>query len=148
MASRPIPSPRQLLTLGMFVFGFETASFNKMGRSREWIHATAERIGARSAYQFIGPGIDRISIGGLIVPEVSGSYSSLDTLAEMAGTGESYPLIDGLGKVLGHYVILALDEENLTIMAGGIPRQVDFKLELERTDDDSDSSGQIGQGTG
>ena len=134
-------SPRTLLTLGLFVFGMDTAAYQSLQRTREWRHATAERIGARSVGQYIGPGADTVTLGGLIVPEVAGSYSSLETLAEMAETGEAFPLTDGLGNIKGQFRIVRLDEDHRTIMAGGIPRQVDFVVDLERADDVSDQQG-------
>ena len=143
MASLPPPSSQELMTLGMFVFGMATIPFQSFARTRDWNHATAKRIGARDAAQYIGPGPDTISIGGLIVPEIGGSFSSLETLAEMAEAGEHYPLINGFGVVLGQYRILRLDEDNLNILAGGIPRQVDFLIELERGDDQRDQLGEI-----
>lgn len=136
-------SPRELMTLGMFVFSVDTALYEALTRSREWRHATAERFGARPAAQYVGPGVDNIGISGRIVPEVAGRYSALETLAEMAATGDNYPLIDGLGRILGHYRIVRLEEDHAAIMAGGLPRQVAFRIELERDDDDQDELGAI-----
>ena len=143
MASMPLSPSRELMTLGMFVFSIDTALYDRLNRSREWRHATAERFGARAASQYVGPGGDNISISGLIVPEIAGRYSALDTLADMAATGDSYPLINGLGRILGHYRIVRLDEDHAFIMAGGLPRNVAFKIELERSDDETDNLGSI-----
>lgn len=143
MASAPFASARELMTLGMFVFSIDTALYDRLNRSREWRHATAERFGARAAAQYVGPGGDNVSISGLIVPEIAGRYSALDTLADMAATGDSYPLMNGLGRILGHYRIVRLDEDHAFIMAGGMPRNVAFKIELERSDDETDSLGNI-----
>jgi len=134
---------RELMTLGMFVFSVETALYQALTRSREWRHATAERFGARAAAQYVGPGVDTIGLSGLIVPEIAGRYSALETLADMAATGDSYPLMDGDGRVLGHYRIVRLDEDHAVIMAGGIPRNIAFRLELERSDDDGDGQGNL-----
>ncbi len=132
-------SPRELMTLGMFIFGMETAPYQELQREREWRFATTERHGARDVAQFIGPGGERISLSGLLVPELGASYSSLATLAAMADTGDAYPLIDGGGLIFGHYRITRIDEAHRTIMAGGIPRQIGFRVELER---DADEVGQ------
>lgn len=143
MASLPFNTARELMTLGMFVFSIDTALYDALTRSREWRHATAERFGARAASQYVGPGNDNIGLSGLIVPEIAGRYSALETLASMAATGDSYPLIDGQGRILGHYRIVRLDEDHAFIMAGGTPRNVAFRLELERSDDDGDALGAI-----
>jgi len=140
MASRP-PfatnlSPRHLMSFGMFVFGLDTAAYQSLRRSREWRHATSERHGVRDAAQYIGPGQDTIELAGLLVPELGARYSSLQTLAAMADTGNNYPLMDGTGRILGHYRIVRMDEDHLTVMAGGIPRHVDFAIQLQRAADD------------
>lgn len=148
MASIPFNTSRELMTLGMFVFSMDTALYDALTRSREWRHATADRFGARAASQFVGPGADNVTLSGRIVPEIAGRYSALDTLADMAATGDSYPLMDGRGRILGHYRIVRLDEDHAMIMAGGIPRNIAFRLDLERTDDDQDGLGSIEAGSG
>jgi uncharacterized protein len=142
MASRPpntAPTARELMTLGMFVFGMSTAAYQDLQRSREWRHATSERHGARDAAQFIGPGPDTVTLAGLLVPEVAGTFSSLETLATMADAGDTYPLIDGLGRIFGHYRITRMEEQHLSVMAGGLPRHVGFRIELARGDDEVDA---------
>lgn len=134
MASAPlaIVSPRQLMTLGMFVFGLDTLPYQSLLRSTEWRHGGQERHQAREANQFLGPGPETITLTGLLVPEVAGDYGSFDTVRAMADTGEDYPLMDGLGRVLGDFVILRLEEEHRQILAGGLPRQAGFTIELKR----------------
>ena len=134
MASAP-PTARELMSLGMFVFGMESAPYQTLTRSREWRHATADRHGARPAAQFVGPGPETVSLAGLLVPELGARFSSLETLATMAGEGDTHPLVDGQGRVWGHYRITRMEEEQRAIMAGGAPRQVGFRIELERGDD-------------
>lgn len=136
MASRP--TPRELMTLGMFIFGMDSAAYQNLQRSREWHHETSDRHGARPAAQFIGPGPESIQMSGLLVPELGADFASLEVLAQLADTGDTYPLIDGQGRIFGHYRIVRMDEEHLSIMAGGAPRHVGFRLELQRGDDQID----------
>ncbi|MDT8758253.1 phage tail protein [Sphingomonas psychrotolerans] len=133
MASAP-PSPAQLLTLGMFIFGTDTMAYSDFERQTSWRHATSERFGARPASQFTGPGDDQVRLEGLLVPEIAGIYGSIDRLVEMAGTGDNWPLVDGAGRVLGHFRITSLDQRHRVVMAGGIPRAVEFSLTLDRAD--------------
>ena len=136
MASVPLdPSPRHLLSLGLFVFGMDTMPYQSLRHSMEWRHGTSERHQARPAAQFLGPGAETISIGGLLVPEIAGSYSAFDRIREMADSGEEYPLMDGLGMIYGHFRILRLEREHLRVLAGGIPRQIGFNIDLERGED-------------
>lgn len=134
MASAPYnqPSPRHLLSLGMFVFGMDTLAYQQLQHSIEWRHGTTERHQARPAAQYLGPGAETISLSGICVPEIAGSFSVFDTLRAMGDTGDDYPLMDGLGRVLGDYRIVRLEQEHLQIMAAGVPRHIGFRIELER----------------
>lgn len=136
MASRPenTTSPRQLLTLGMFIFGMDTLAYSEFDRRIDWRHASSERHGQRNAYQYIGAGQDVITLGGLLVPEIQGSYGDLARLIEMADTGDHWPLVNGNGIVLGEYFIVNIEQSHKIILAGGIPRMVDFIIDLERHD--------------
>lgn len=127
-------SPGALLTLGMFLFGIDALAYSDLQRRTSWRYGITERFGARPASQYLGPGDDNITLAGRLVPEVAGQFVAIDVLKAMAATGEDHPLIDGLGRVLGHYRIMRLEEAQLAIMAGGLPRGIDFTIELERAD--------------
>lgn len=134
MASAPL-SPASLMTLGMFLFGMDSIPYQDLQRRMSWRHEDSDRFGRRAASQFAGPGEDAITIAGLIVPEVAGNYASIDLLIAMADTGDNWPLIDGAGFVLGQYRIEAIDQAHKGVMAGGIPRAIDFSMDLKRVDD-------------
>ena len=121
-----------LAALGMFVFETDTALFDRMGRDRDWRHDRTPRFGARAASQFTGPGDDRITLVGMLVPEIAGSYSALETLAEMADEGEAWPLADGRGNLYGTYTIERLSEDRVNLIDDGRARQIGFTLELMR----------------
>lgn len=133
MASLPL-SPAHLMTLGMFIFGMDTIPYQDLQRRMSWRHEESERFGMRAVSQFAGPGDDSITIAALVVPEVAGSYGAIDRLVEMADTGDNWPLVDGLGRVLGQYRIDAIDIGHVGIMAGGLPRGQNFTMELKRVD--------------
>lgn len=125
-------SRRQLMTLGLFVFGMDTLPYQALSHAVEWRHGETERHQARAAAQYLGPGDETVSISGLLVPEIAGSYGAFDRLVEMGDSGEDYPLMDGTGRVFGHFRIVKFSREHLTIMAGGVPRQTGFTLDLKR----------------
>ncbi len=121
-----------LAALGMFVFDTTSALFEEMTRTREWRHDSTNRFGADPASQYGGPGEDRISLMGKLVPEIAGDYSAMETIAEMAATGEAYPLADGYGQIFGDFVILRLDESKKHLTDDGRPRQNAFAIDLKR----------------
>lgn len=123
---------QQLAAIGMFAFTTDTALFDALDRSREWRHERSERFGAMAASQFTGPGADRISISGRLVPEVLGQFGAIETLVEMADTGDAYPFMDGRGRVLGHFTIDRVDERKSNLVEDGTARVNEFTIELTR----------------
>lgn len=125
-----------LLALGMFVFGMDSLVYNQVQRRRSWRHPTNDRVGARPAGQFAGPGDDVITLPGVLAPGLTGRREALDELAAMADLGEAHTLVDGDGEHFGAYVITDLDETRRHIMIDSRPRLIDFTLTLKRMDDD------------
>lgn len=125
-----------LLALGMFVFGMDSLVYNQIQRRRSWRHPTNDRVGARPAGQFAGPGDDVITLPGVLAPGLTGRREALDELAAMADAGEAYTLVDGDGEHFGAYVITDLDETRRHITIDSQPRLIDFTLTLKRMDDD------------
>lgn len=123
---------RALLTLGLFVFAMDSLPFQELQRRTSWRHASAERFGARPASQYTGPGDDNVTLSGVLVPELAGSYSAIERLREMADSGDSWPLVTGQGSVLGNYRIVAVDDRQTLHVAGGMPRRIEFAVDLER----------------
>lgn len=131
-----------LMTLGMFVFDLPSLTYNQLQRRSSWRHPTSDRVGARPKGQFAGAGDDDITLTGNLAPLVMGAVDALDTLRDMAGTGEAFPLVDGTGRVYGAYVITGLDETQRSIIDNGRPRISDFTLSLKRMDDDLPDDGE------
>lgn len=123
-----------LLAIGMFVFGIPRTTFNELERRASWRWADSERYGARAASQFLGPGEETITLNGVLVPEIAGSYSDLERLREMAATGEAWPVILGTGRILGTFRIDAIDDRWRDLIGGGLPRSVEFAVDLTRVD--------------
>ncbi len=124
-----------MMSLGQFVFSLTTVPFVDLQRQRNWRHATSSRIGVMNASQFTGPGDDTITLNGIVAPETIGSIASIDELAEMAGKGEAYVLVDGQGSVYGLFVIESLNETQTFHTQNGVPRRIEFALALKRVPD-------------
>lgn len=126
-----------MMALGTFVFSLPQLAYQQLQRSTSWRHASSERVGARAAHQYVGPGEDTIELSGLIAPELTGDPASLDLLRAMADEGRPLALVDGTGLVHGAYVITAIDEEHTLFFADGAPRRIEFRLSLLRVDDEA-----------
>lgn len=124
-----------LMALDMFAFEIGSLPFEELQQKCEWRHASAERFGVRPAFQYLGPGAETIELAGALHPgQGIGAYSSIDTIKEMAGTGDAYQLVSGQGDVLGDFIIRALDITQGLFFVDGAARKADFRLSLERAD--------------
>lgn len=121
--------------LGLFAFDMPTLLFSDLERDRSWRHPETEVFGALPSSQYVGPGPETINLSGMLIPEVCGSYSSIEKIAAMADTGDAYPLVRGDGKVLGNYVIRRLNERHSNMIDTGQARSIDFGIELARVPD-------------
>lgn len=121
-----------LMALGMFAFELGSLPYAELERRTDWRFGESPRFGARPASQFLGPGGDTIRLSGMIAPGVAGSFSSLRTLRELAGQGESWPLVDGTGRVFGNYRIDAVDDRQTAFLDNGVPRMSDFSIDITR----------------
>lgn len=123
-----------LMSLGMFPFSLSTLAHEDLSRRTAWRHATAQRVGARDATQYVGPGEESISFGGTAHADLTDGRAQLDRLREMANTGQAWPLVDGTGTVFGAFIIQTLDEKHKALFPDGTARAIDFSIELLRVD--------------
>lgn len=124
-----------MMSLGLFVFSLPTLAYQELQRRTSWEHAENKRVGVRASSQFVGPGADTITLGGLLVPDVAGSPSSIAELREMGDEGGNWPLVSGTGEVLGAWRIDSLDETQTLFFQDGVARRTDFSITLTRVDE-------------
>jgi len=125
-----------LASLGLFVFELKSAPFTQMQRQSKWKHPSNSRVGNTPAYQFTGKGEETITLTGSLYPLITGGPVNLDLLRLMADTGKAWILIEGTGRILGLWIIDALDETKSEYFNDGAAKKIDFSLSLKRVDDD------------
>lgn len=124
-----------MMALGTFVFSLQQLAYQQLQRSSSWRHASSERVGARAAHQYVGPGDDTIELSGIVAPELTGDPASLDLLRDLAGEGRPLALVDGTGAVHGAYVITSLNETRTLFFVDGAARRIEFQLSLLHVED-------------
>lgn len=127
-----------MMSLGTFVFSLATAAYQQLQRQMSWRHPTSERVGARAARQYVGPGEETIDLSGVIHAELAEDLLTLDVLRELAAEGRPLALVEGNGTVYGAYVILSINEGRTEFFSDGTPRRIEFQLQLGRADDDTE----------
>ena len=129
-----------MMSYGTFVFSLPTAAYEQLQRQMTWRHASSERMHARPARQYIGPGEDNISLQGLISAELVDNLQVLDDLRSLADQGTPQALVEGTGRVYGAYLLVGLSETRKEFFSDGTPRMIEFQLQLERADAGSDEA--------
>jgi phage protein U len=134
-----------MMSYGMFPFEIGTLAFQELTRSRAWRFGRTPRFGTREASQFLGPGDDKVTLAGAIIPGLSGAFWSVEKLAQTADEGLAWPLVTGTGSVLGHYVVDAIEHKESTFFVEGQPRKGDFTITLTRVADDAKQQSSAGK---
>ncbi|WP_145530107.1 phage tail protein [Yersinia alsatica] len=124
-----------MLALGMFIFMRQTLPYQNFQRNAEYRWPSNSRVGQRDAFQFLGIGEEKITLGGVLYPELTGGKITMTTLRLMAEEGRAWPLLDGSGTIYGMYVINNVSETDSVFFADGTPRKIDFTLTLTRVDE-------------
>lgn len=125
-----------MMALGEYRFSLATAAYQSLDRSSDWRWESVDRIGARPAKQYLGPGEDTVNMRGTIYPHFRGGLGQVEAMRTEANKGEPYLLVDGTGKVWGNYCITNVSETQETFFSNGIPRKIDFTIALAMYGDD------------
>lgn len=121
-----------MMALGEFRFALDTAAYQSFTRTVNYRWSSQERINNRPAYQFTGTGAETIELSGTLYPLFKGGLNQIENMREIAGTGQPHILTDGLGCIWDKWVILTITEEQRVFFDNGLPRRIDFRLQLAR----------------
>lgn len=124
-----------MLTLGLFVFMLDTLPYQQLQRQMAWRHASNSRVGTTPASQFLGRDADKVTIEGVLLPELTGGTLSLALLEAMADEGTAWPLIEGTGTLYGMFVVENLSQTKTVFFQDGAARKIEFQLGLKRVDE-------------
>lgn len=119
-----------MMILGEYTFSLATAAYQSFERSKAYRWAAQKRVGREAAMQFLGPGEETVSLPGTVYPHAFGSARQIASMRAQADKGEPLLLVDGLGNVLGFWVVLSVKETHSALFKDGVARRVDFDLKL------------------
>ncbi|MFW3895952.1 phage tail protein [Pseudomonas bharatica] len=119
-----------------YYFNLDTAAFEELRRQTAFRWAGQERLSRSIAQQAVGQGEDKISLKGVIYPDGKVGLKQLETLRSIGRALRPLSLVTGYGEVLGNWCLLSVDEEQGSLLAGGIPRKQSFSLEFVSYGDD------------
>ena len=131
-----------MMALGTFVFSLPELAYQQLQHTMSWRHASSERVGARAAHQYIGPGEETIELSGIVAPPLTGSFASLDLLRDLANEGRPLSLVDGTGVVYGAFAITSITATKTLFFEDGAARRIEFQLSLLRVDESANANEQ------
>jgi phage protein U len=130
-----------MMSLGPYQFGMDTAAYQEFERSTSYTWAAQALYGKDDDLQATGPGEDTITLKGVVFPEFMGGIGQLDAMRALGAQQEPQTLIDGLGRVMGEWVIQSIDESGSLFAQRGIARKQDFTMKLRRAPAQQQDSG-------
>lgn len=119
-----------MLALGPYRFSLNTSAYKTLKRSTEYRWSKVERIGDIPLLHALGKGSDTIDLDGVIYPHFRGGLNQIKGMRE--NQQKPLLLINGLGEVLGHFVITRIEELQSNFLSDGTARKIEFRLSLER----------------
>ncbi len=120
-----------MMALGSLRFGVRQANYQTFRRTAAYRWEQVDRIGRAPAAQFAGPGVQDVSLEGVIYPAFRGGLRQIDTMRSIAQRGTPLILVDGIGFVWNRWVITSIEEEQTYLMADGAARRIDFTVGLQ-----------------
>ncbi len=124
-----------MLILGLFVFHLQTLPYQTMQRNVDYRWPSNSRIGLRPTLQFLGVGEEKITLSGVLMPEITGGKVSLQLLDAMATESRAWPLLEGTGTIYGMFVVNSVSETRSEFFSDGSARRIEFSLTLTRVDE-------------
>ena len=114
-----------MLSLGPYRFSLTEQGFT---RRNEYRWPALERIGEKPLLQSIGPGEDIVELAGVVYA------GGLKQINNMRNSSKPFLFIDGQGNILGHFVIVKIEETQKYFFPNGEPRKIEFHLSLKHYD--------------
>lgn len=121
-----------LLLLGEFVFATTFDNVRGLDISTDARLADQEVLHRVPPVQSLGPGKQTIQIEGVILPEHQGGLGQIAGLHRACDDGFPRGLATGYGRWLGLVKIVKVQEKGSYLAYGGLPRKIEFRLELIR----------------
>lgn len=113
----------------------DTFPFNadRMNRSSSADMAVKPVISGRSPREFMGPGDDKITISGQLLPTRIGGLTQLEMAASLMNSGQRLPVMRGDGKMFGWYAIETINEAHADLERSGVGFTVNYTISLVNT---------------
>ena len=117
---------------------FTIAPLNQHSRSRDTQGDFVEKqvIGARMPLEYVGKGIELVTVCGRVFPQAFGGLGELAALQSMLDGGQAQMVMLGTGPLSGGsdswYVVDHISERSSQLDGSGIGKIIEFEVVLRR----------------
>lgn len=122
-----------LVYLGEFVFATSADTLITLDRTSEARLAPQDVLGLRPPVRWGGPSAQSVTLAGVILPEYQGGLGQIEAMHAAVEDGTDRALVTAYGVYFGMYQIKKVHEKRSHLAFAGIPRKIDFSLDLLRT---------------
>ena len=125
-----------MMLLGTYRFAIKNSAYQTLKRQSEYRWQKINRINANPILQFTGFGVETIDLPGVIYPHFKGGLKQVTLMRAQAGLGKPLFLISGNGFAYGRWCIVKITESQSNFLNGGMPRKIEFFIQLKRYGED------------
>lgn len=116
--------------LGPVEFSVPEGTFDELTRDTSYRVDVPEPLEGLGAPVGRGVESDIMTIRGVVFPGSTGNQSSVQRLRDLAETRKSALLVDGTGRLLGHWMISRVSERKSVFLDPGVARRIEYDLTL------------------
>lgn len=122
--------------MAMFVIGgvrleLHPLNVNEVDHDNGSDFAKHQVLGARPAYEFMGPGEEKLSFKGDVFPRAIGGMAELALLKSLQADGQAIMVTRG-NALMGWFRITRLKEGHTHLSEDGVGRKVAIQIDIER----------------
>lgn len=122
-----------LMGVGPYRFHIVGLNYQSLDREFEYRWKPQERIGRRPAMQFLGPGVEKVTLKGVLYPKdprLGSGFSQLESMRREAMQGVPRGVASNLGRYYGQWCITSIKDVQSYFHKDGTPRKVEFTIEM------------------
>lgn len=122
-----------LMGVGPYRFRIAGLNYQSLDRQFEYRWKPQERVGRRPAMQFLGPGLEKVVLKGILYPKdprLGNGFAQLENMRREAMSGVPRGVASNLGRYYGLWCITKIHDVQSYFHKDGTPRKVEFDIEL------------------
>lgn len=117
----------------------DTRPFNADAMDRQATADLAAKpvIGGLEPSEFMGEGLDEITLSGQLLPAKIGGLTELEAAHQMRRTGARFPVMRGDGTRLGWFAISRITERHADLLRSGVGFTVQYDIVMKKVRQDA-----------